>query len=131
MPNKFQKSVLERQKTEAERRQSGVPQLFATTEDQVQVSATAEDACEQDGSVAVARPLLEASVQPVASVVLPPVKSASDISAFIRPRTARAAKNKTFYLDNELIQAIQDAAATQKVAESRLVNDILRSVLGI
>ena len=49
----------------------------------------------------------------------------------LRRNTTRSAGNKTFYLDSEGVAAIKLTATTQSVTESRLVNDILRTVLGI
>lgn len=50
---------------------------------------------------------------------------------FIIRDEGRNAKNKTFYLDTAVIQAIKKAATAQKVTESKLVNDILKKILGI
>lgn len=56
----------------------------------------------------------------------------SDLVASYLIRTPeRMAKNKTFYLDEVVINGIRSAAKKQKVTESKLVNDILRGVLGI
>ena len=110
MTNKFQKSVFERQKAEAERKQniSSTPKLFLDKDEQATEKNTVQDQ------------------------LLPSrEKTSSDIASLIRPRTTRLAKNKTFYLDGELIEIIQATAKSQKITESRLVNDILRSVLGI
>ncbi len=41
------------------------------------------------------------------------------------------AKNKTFYLDAAVIDALHRAAVAQKVTDSKLVNDILRKILGL
>lgn len=57
--------------------------------------------------------------------------SAADISRYIRREPQRMAKNKTFYLDGDVIDAIKKTARTQKITDSKLVNDILRQVLGI
>lgn len=52
-----------------------------------------------------------------------------NIGEIIRLNPARAAKNKTFYLDEDVIEALRDAAKEQKVTDSKLVNAILRTVL--
>ena len=113
MPNKFQKSVLERQKTESERKQSAFVSL---------VSQDDTEALKQT------EPCFE---EPAVTHLVSASTKAEGINSFIRPRATRTAKNKTFYLDNELIQLIQSTAKSQEITESRLVNDILRSVLGL
>lgn len=40
----------------------------------------------------------------------------------------KSGKNKTFYLDTEVIKHIKKHAKVQKVSESKLVNDILKHV---
>lgn len=110
MPNKFQKSVLERQKTEAERQ--GKP---------LDTPPPPEDEAPQ----APLQPETKAAAEPVAPAAM------LDVAAILRPQVSRSAKNKTFYLDSELVEAIKSVAAAQKVTESRLVNDILRAVLGL
>lgn len=52
-----------------------------------------------------------------------------DLSSIIK-KDERRAKNKTFYLDEDVIDAITKTAKKQKIAESKLVNDILKHVLG-
>jgi hypothetical protein len=52
-----------------------------------------------------------------------------DIGDFLRREPQRMAKNKTFYLDAQVIEAIKSTAKEQKVTDSKLVNDILRMVL--
>jgi len=53
----------------------------------------------------------------------------ADISAWLRHEPQRMAKNKTFYLDEEVIEAVKRTAKSQGVTDSRLVNDILRRIL--
>lgn len=53
------------------------------------------------------------------------------LSAYIIKHPVRAAKNKTFYLDLDVVTTIKKVAKQQKTTESRLVNDILRGILGI
>lgn len=57
----------------------------------------------------------------------PPV----DLTEFIVRDEGRMAKNKTFYLDAAVIDALHRAAVAQKVTDSKLVNDILRKILGL
>ncbi|MBV1821968.1 hypothetical protein AAGC94_08140 [Clostridium sporogenes] len=43
----------------------------------------------------------------------------------------KSGKNKTFYLDTEVIKYVKKHAKVQKVSESKLVNDILKHVFKI
>jgi hypothetical protein len=56
-------------------------------------------------------------------------KSAINIENYLRPSDSRMAKNKTFYLDEDVIAAVRFAAKTQRMTDSKMVNDILRTVL--
>jgi hypothetical protein len=58
-------------------------------------------------------------------------QKAPDIRAYLIADTQRVAKNKTFYLDAAVVDAVKRIAREQKVTESRLVNDILRHVLNL
>ncbi len=51
------------------------------------------------------------------------------LSDYMILETERKAKNKTFYLDGAVIQALKRAAVTQHVTESKLVNSILKKIL--
>lgn len=119
MANKFSKSIIERLEQEAQQ--------------QKKTSNKKEH-----------EPKVEIAPEPVSSEVMitspPPNKKKAvkakpvavpDLSEYIRSDLRRQAKNKTFYLDMDLLDAIKQAAQVQGVAESRLVNDILRKVLGI
>ncbi len=55
--------------------------------------------------------------------------SGLSLSDYMSLETERKAKNKTFYLDGVVIQALKRAAASQHVTESKLVNSILKKVL--
>ena len=70
-------------------------------------------------------PRARASRQPRPAA--PPV----DLTEFIVRDEGRMAKNKTFYLDAAVIDALHRAAVAQKVTDSKLVNDILRKILGL
>lgn len=54
----------------------------------------------------------------------------SEIEALLQSET-RKAKNKTFYLDIEVTQAVSRFAKENGVTESRLVNMLLRRDLGV
>lgn len=55
--------------------------------------------------------------------------SALHLSDLFEQGGERKAKNKTFYLDNAVIQAIKKAASDYHITESKLVNDILKKIL--
>ncbi len=54
-----------------------------------------------------------------------------DMAEYLRIEPSRSAKNKTFYLDVEVIEKLCEVARRQNVTDSKLCNDILRRVLGI
>lgn len=111
MANKFQKSVLSRLEQEANR----------------QKKPPAAD------PVAIEKPdetLLQEYKEPIQEHSQADGRMA-DIGDFLRRETQRQAKNKTFYLDEQVIAAIKSTAKIQHVNDSKLVNDILRSVLRV
>ncbi len=55
--------------------------------------------------------------------------SSLTLSDYMSRETERKAKNKTFYLDGAVIQALKRAASAQHVTESKLVNSILKKIL--
>lgn len=55
--------------------------------------------------------------------------SVLDLSDLFDREEERKAKNKTFYLDDSVIQAIKKTASDYHVTESKLVNDILKKIL--
>ena len=60
-----------------------------------------------------------------------PSKSLPDLSDFIIKESGRSAKNKTFYLDAAVIEAVHAAAEAQRITDSKLVNDILKKILQV
>lgn len=54
-----------------------------------------------------------------------------NLDAYIVQEEERVAKNKTFYLDQAVIDAVKTAAKRRKITDSKLVNDILRKVLSL
>lgn len=54
-----------------------------------------------------------------------------DISSLFEKEDEKKAKNKTYYLDQEVIDAIKHNAKKQNVSESKLVNNILKHILNI
>ena len=112
MANKFTKSVLERQAKERRLQPQEHP--------------------------AAPTPLTETSPKPAAQTPTKPEKTLPledspfpDLAGLISHSEGRKAKNKTFYLDTSVIEAIHKAAVSQKVTESKLVNDILKKILGV
>ncbi|MFV0400438.1 MAG: hypothetical protein ACK5LX_07445 [Oscillospiraceae bacterium] len=118
--NKFTQSVLERleqeakaQKQDEKAKMSAPPVATTSKEKDVILSAKPE------------------KKQEVASSAQEKTAQIPDLSLFLQPTTERSAKNKTFYLDTEVIDALHRAAKAQKMTDSRLCNDILRKVLGL
>jgi len=105
MPNKFQKSVQERQSAQAP------PTVHFTGSDQGEKTKPSQP------------DLAKKTIDP--SVINPVI----DVEKYLRPSFARLAKNKTFYLDEEVISALKVVAQSQRVTDSKLANDILRTVL--
>ncbi len=116
MANKFQLRVQERLEQEANRRQKAAKPVQKT-------EAEAPPPEEQRPIGDAAREL--PAPAPEATADYP------DIGAYLRRDPQRAAKNKTFYLDGQVITALKAAAKEQGVTDSKLVNDILRKVLGV
>ncbi|MBW9150356.1 hypothetical protein K2F40_15460 [Clostridium sp. CM028] len=46
-------------------------------------------------------------------------------------KSSKSSKNKTYYLETSATNEIKKIAKSQKISESKLVNDILKHVLGI
>jgi hypothetical protein len=118
MANKFQKSVLERLEAEESRRKSAEKLNAAPLPEEHIAPQETEGTPESTEMIA---PL------PV-TVKLP---EAPIIGDYISHDTHRVAKNKTFYLDTAVVDAVKRISREQQVTESRLVNDILRGVFGL
>ncbi len=137
MANKFTKSVLERQAKEA-KKEAKDARLHSKTTAAPSLSAEPNSSTVSESELKNAP---KSSVTATATVQAPPApapkrsrtKSSGqvDLSAFIIRNTERSAKNKTFYLDAAVIDAIKAAASAQKVTDSKLVNDILKTILGV
>lgn len=139
--NKFTKSVLERLEQEAKQQ----PKAPKSTQPPPVISEP-EPLPAVIEPIPIAEPAAEPAIEPkktelpAVAAEIPPVKREEkpapvspgvDLSQFLRPDNRRTAQNKTFYLDQGVIDAVKAAAKKQKVAESKLVNDILRSVFGL
>jgi hypothetical protein len=117
MPNKFQKSVSERLDAEEKRRK--------TVSDPEAAQPEQEEATDQEPEKDNPQTIAPLSEEKIASALSP------DIRAYLIHDTHRVAKNKTFYLDAAVIDAIKRISREQQVTESRLVNDILRGIFGL
>jgi hypothetical protein len=114
MANKFTKSVLERQAKELKQASS------------IEITQTVPP---EDGTLPV--------IQEAPKKEKPEPKKTSDtknmpdLTEYIIYNEDRAAKNKTFYLDTQVIDMLHRAAVAQKMTDSKLLNDILKKVLGL
>lgn len=122
MSNKFQKSVLER--LEAEEKRQKQPPADPKPNDKKTTAITLK---ETPSPVKNAAPTLQEDTAPTDK----PGYMTPDLSAYLSHDEQRIAKNKTFYLDAVVIEHVKQAARRQGVTDSRLVNDILRRVLGL
>lgn len=138
MANKFTKSVLERQAKEAKdarlhSKTDPAPSLSAAPDSKPKAAAETDINTPPVISTPAAVPVQTPPPAPVAPKrqSRAAVSGQVDLSAFIIRNHERTAKNKTFYLDAAVIDAIKKAAAAQKVTDSKLVNDILKKILGV
>ena len=138
MANKFTKSVLERQAKEMRQHPARAAKPAGEGETPVQ-EAAAVPAAQEAPQAAPAAPAPKAA-EPPAEQPAPRARAARqprpaappvDLTEFIVRDEGRMAKNKTFYLDAAVIDALHRAAVAQKVTDSKLVNDILRKILGL
>ena len=140
MANKFTKSVLERQAKEMRQHPARAAKPAGEGETPVQEApAAAPAAIPAEQPEAAAAPAPKAA-EPPAEQPAPRARAARqprpaappvDLTEFIVRDEGRMAKNKTFYLDAAVIDALHRAAVAQKVTDSKLVNDILRKILGL
>jgi hypothetical protein len=131
MANKFQKSVLERLEAEENRRKAAekadkpetesMPEENAVPQEEETAPERQPEAVEAKAAPSILERLAEASA-PVAP---------GAIGAYISHDDQRVAKNKTFYLDVAVIDAVKRISQEQQITESRLVNNILRGVFGL
>lgn len=114
--NKFTKSVLERLTEE-----QSTPKPQPKPESAKKAKPVEQKPVKEAPAPVKEKPVKAAKAEPV----IP------DISQFIIKTEQRSAKNKTFYLDTQVIDGIKAVAEDQGTTDSRLVNDILRQVLGL
>lgn len=149
MANKFTKSVLERQAKEMRQHPARAAKPAGEGETPVQEAPAAPAAQEipQAAPAAIPAEQPETATAPATKAAEPPAAQPApraraarqprpaappvDLTEFIVRDEGRMAKNKTFYLDAAVIDALHRAAVAQKVTDSKLVNDILRKILGL
>lgn len=145
MANKFSKSIEYQTKNILERQaKERKEENKASTEAASQKPPAATDTIKEvtPEGISQAANIKEAASADTLIMEKPPAKetkkqTASDTSPamllqnFIIQDEGRKAKNKTFYLDDDVIKAIKQAAAAKKVTESKLVNDIFKQLLGL
>ena len=125
MANKFTKSVLERQAKEARLHPAATvvqPQTPPETTEPLpaQKSVSAPTNLPQTSQAPLEEPNSTEAVN----------AAALDLQALLASAAGRAARNKTFYLDQTVIDAIHRTAKAQKTTDSKLVNEILKKILG-
>lgn len=126
MANKFQKSVFERLEQESSRQKKIQPSPIKDA------AGSNPDSEQTTMPVNVEKAMPERSPNAKDNSISAGVERLpADIGAFLRPVLQRQAKNKTFYLDGDVIIAIKTTAKAQGVTDSKLVNDILRRVLDV
>ncbi len=134
MANKFTKSVLERQAKEAKDAKLHTHTAEISPSDpkpEVTDFVTAPVMKSEPNSSNIQSPQKTSESSTPRRQSKTTVSGQVDLSAFIIRDNERSAKNKTFYLDAAVIDAIKAAAAAQKVTDSKLVNDILKKILGV
>lgn len=132
--NKFAKSVLEQKQKEQEKPIQN-SELFS---DQQQPSTPSHKSVDDDAQPVYPISSIEdqpalpkiSTKKPAPSAENTPTETFS-LDQFLTPEQGRQAKNKTFYLDASVIDAIKKAARANHIAESKLVNDILKKVLQV
>lgn len=125
MANKFQKSIQERLEQEAARQKVDKKTTKPTKEPQEVLPPPTKMQTEK-----LEKSDITPSPEPVAASAQTP-RISPDIRDYLPQEPQRTAKNKTFYLDEEVISAIKTSARSQGLTDSKLVNSILRRVLGL
>ena len=150
MATKFTKSDLERQAKEMRQHPARAAKPAGGGETPAQEAPAAAPAAQetpQTAPAAIPAEQPEAAAAPAPKAAEPPAEQPApraraarqprpaappvDLTEFIVRDEGRMAKNKTFYLDAAVIDALHRAAVAQKVTDSKLVNDILRKILGL
>lgn len=125
MANKFQKSVLERLEQDVTRqKQAAPPKENQKLKENIPTDPKKE-------ATIIKGPISKSVAAESTQTFFTQVFQPTDIGDYLRRDTQRIAKNKTFYLDADVIEAVKSTAKAQGVTDSKLVNDILRRVLGL
>ncbi len=114
MANKFTKSILERQAKEAREHQQAQNNNPTQPQD---VSKESPEKLQQTPSAETPKKKID------------PPPSSFQLDQILDIEEGRAAKNKTFYLDQAVIDAIHKTAKARCMTDSKLVNEILKKLL--
>lgn len=128
MANKFTKSVLERQAKERRAQPAQPVQPAQPIQPEPAPAAEEKEAPQEEAVQPASQPEKKRGRRASLGEVLGPVP---DLSQLLSKPQGRQARNKTFYLDAAVIEGLHKAAAAQKMTESKLLNEILKKILGI
>lgn len=134
MANKFQKSIMERLEQDSLRQRQVEKAEKKKTTVPAEKNAPAATAAIKESTEKIPPVVMETEISLERDLPRKEsVKRSStlDLSEYVIQDSRRKAKNKTFYLDEEVIDALRSAARQQNVNDSKLVNDILRKVLRV
>lgn len=125
MANKFTKSVLERQAKEARfhTAPAAQPQAPAKPKEALSSESLQDSLPTEPSQQPFSTPAKETDLTEVP-------ETAFDLQTLFASTASRTARNKTFYLDQTVIDAIHRTAKAQKTTDSKLVNEILKKILG-
>lgn len=143
MANKFQRGVLERLEQEATRNKNEnktkpAPSKTKNNQSPENIETKPNPRAKLSSPKETTEPIpikepepqLEQETIPTEPKQAPPThQPLADVSDYLQREPTRQAKNKTFYLDGDVIKAIKATAKAQGVTDSKLVNDILKRVL--
>ena len=116
MANKFTKSILERQAKEAKEQHQPAP-----------ISSSPEETKEKEKIES--NTLTSQPKPPLPKKTTSELDPNFQLDQLLETEEGRLAKNKTFYLDKAVIDAIHKAAKSRGMTDSKLVNEILKKIL--
>lgn len=131
MANKFTKSILERQLHQPALPQEPAPLPAVPSAKPIEEDSPKLYTNPPEEKAAKPAPERHPTAKSTAAPANTPYQMPEGLADLLTPTPQRSAKNKTFYLDAQVIDAIKTVAKKQKITESRLVNDLLRKVLGV
>ena len=111
MANKFTKSILERQAKEA-REQHQPSSASSSTKEKIETNMPTSQ--QETPPTTKTTPELEPNFQ---------------LDQLLDTEEGRHAKNKTFYLDKAVIDAIHKEAKSRNMTDSKLINELLKKIL--